>query len=307
MLGEGHALSAGAERADSMAPPDPLAFQLRTSKNASPLDCRVYHAPKTDDATSLDIAIVAHPYGPLGGSYDDPVVQLIVRTLIEAGYHAVGVFNFRRPSWTLKPERDDYSSFAMFLMHYMINASPQWLAGVNLLMAGYSYGSMVASQIYPASYLMAESRLDECQHLIVQAEHLASQRPGAKLADAEEQTQRIDALGINTMYLLVSPLLPLVSWAVAPFNNRQSLVGRRAGQSQWYPSLAVFGTSDTFTSSKRLKNFAKGASIESSVVKDASHFWQSDDDRSQLATVIRSWVKSLQFSNIDYDAPTYRD
>ena len=39
-------------------------------------------------------AIVAHPYAPLGGSFDDPVVGLVVDALLEAGV-VVGTFSFR--------------------------------------------------------------------------------------------------------------------------------------------------------------------------------------------------------------------
>jgi alpha/beta superfamily hydrolase len=37
---------------------------------------------------------VAHPYAPLGGCYDDPVVNFIGAQLLQAGY-VVGTFNFR--------------------------------------------------------------------------------------------------------------------------------------------------------------------------------------------------------------------
>ena len=39
-------------------------------------------------------AIVAHPYAPLGGSYDDPVVQIAVSVLLRTGF-VVGTFNLR--------------------------------------------------------------------------------------------------------------------------------------------------------------------------------------------------------------------
>ena len=42
----------------------------------------------------LKAAIVAHPYAPLGGSYDDSVVLSLVTKLVSMGY-VVGTFNFR--------------------------------------------------------------------------------------------------------------------------------------------------------------------------------------------------------------------
>ena len=39
-------------------------------------------------------AVFAHPYGPLGGSYDDLVVLAVTETLAKEGW-VVGTFNFR--------------------------------------------------------------------------------------------------------------------------------------------------------------------------------------------------------------------
>jgi alpha/beta superfamily hydrolase len=39
-------------------------------------------------------AIVAHPYAPMGGCYDDPVVDVVAATILKQGY-IVGTFNFR--------------------------------------------------------------------------------------------------------------------------------------------------------------------------------------------------------------------
>ena len=39
-------------------------------------------------------AIIAHPYAPLGGSSDDPVVQAVGKSLLDCGF-VVGTFNFR--------------------------------------------------------------------------------------------------------------------------------------------------------------------------------------------------------------------
>ena len=59
------------------------------------IDCRVYH-PTTGGALGpgLKAALVGHPYAPLGGSYDDPIVHLVGGILLDQGY-IVGVLNFR--------------------------------------------------------------------------------------------------------------------------------------------------------------------------------------------------------------------
>jgi hypothetical protein len=63
------------------------------------LDCRVYHPfPLTGSAQApqwhKNTAIVAHPYAPMGGSYKDPIVDVIASTLLRLGY-LVCTFNFR--------------------------------------------------------------------------------------------------------------------------------------------------------------------------------------------------------------------
>ncbi|KZF26191.1 hypothetical protein L228DRAFT_242618 [Xylona heveae TC161] len=128
-------------------------------------------------------AVIAHPYAPLGGSYDDPAVHLLASEALRAGF-VVGTFNFRgagasegSTSWTAKPELADYISFTGFLMQYLLNiwlAEPSgWIGhdkvapaiepfgpseftttaaadcsnAMMLLLSGYSYGSMITSRL----------------------------------------------------------------------------------------------------------------------------------------------------------------
>ena len=78
------------------------AFSIPSVEDDTALDCRIYH-PK-DTATDSELAnsrasgvkgaIIAHPYAPLGGCYDDHVVLAMTETLLGSGY-VVGTFNFR--------------------------------------------------------------------------------------------------------------------------------------------------------------------------------------------------------------------
>ena len=70
-------------------------FTLPSLEDDIKLDCRIYH-PKALQHTSWEVkaAVVAHPYAPLGGCYDDPVVMAVTGTLLKQGY-VVGTFNFR--------------------------------------------------------------------------------------------------------------------------------------------------------------------------------------------------------------------
>lgn len=116
--------------ARSLLPEPTLSFTLPSLHDGLAIDCRVYHPQSLDPSPSSPpwrkhAAIFAHPYAPLGGCYDDPVVEIAAGTLLRLGF-LVGTFNFRgaqgsagRTSWTAKAERIDYISFVGFLSHYV--------------------------------------------------------------------------------------------------------------------------------------------------------------------------------------------
>lgn len=75
-------------------------FSIPSIEDDIPLDCRIFH-PKSftlhsavAGTSNVKGAIIAHPYAPLGGSYDDHVVGALTETLLGQGY-VVGTFNFR--------------------------------------------------------------------------------------------------------------------------------------------------------------------------------------------------------------------
>ncbi|CAD0027128.1 unnamed protein product [Aureobasidium pullulans] len=126
-------------------------FTIPSLHDSTVLDCRIYHPASLQDAQigqqrTRKAALIAHPYAPLGGCMDDPVVMTIVDQLIDLDF-VVGTFNFRyRPtlhhistlpqnhanlwtrgaadsqgstSWAGKAERDDYVSVAGHLLFYL--------------------------------------------------------------------------------------------------------------------------------------------------------------------------------------------
>lgn len=80
--------------------PDPtLTFTLPSIHDGTTLDCRIYHPSSLSISPRATpwrrhAAIVAHPYAPLGGSWDDHIVDLVASTLLRLGY-LVCTFNFR--------------------------------------------------------------------------------------------------------------------------------------------------------------------------------------------------------------------
>ena len=127
-----------------------FSFTVPSLHDDTVLDCRIY-TPSVAHITEEELqengvigAIIAHPYAPLGGCYDDHVVLIVVEELVRQGCF-VGTFNFRsaylyknsvrrglnylrnrgvyggngHTSWTGKPEIQDYISFAGFFAYYV--------------------------------------------------------------------------------------------------------------------------------------------------------------------------------------------
>lgn len=174
-----------------MLPEPALSITIPSIQDDAVLECRIYH-PLSLSATPhappwrKHAAIVAHPYAPLGGCFDDAVVETISAVLLRQGF-LVGTFNFRgagkstgRTSWTSKAEKNDYMSFAGFVYHYVHYLDPFKLQGHDdfkisasdpvspaskastieitqsapisrpiLLMCGYSFGAMITSLLPP--------------------------------------------------------------------------------------------------------------------------------------------------------------
>ncbi|KAI9703386.1 MAG: hypothetical protein M1820_005858 [Bogoriella megaspora] len=154
------------------------------------LDCRIYVPDARSIETDYSIrgAVLAHPYAPLGGCYNDPVLEIVTRELLKHGYF-ICTFNFRgahgssgRTSWTGKGETHDYVSVAGFFAHYLHliqdavptglvspPTSPQLRPATaanpsgaqpsrhrpQIILGGYSYGSLIASRLPPLSIILA--------------------------------------------------------------------------------------------------------------------------------------------------------
>lgn len=78
-------------------------FTLPSIHDDTTLDCRIYHPDVFDHSPGDDARdplwrkrgiVMAHPYAPMGGSYDDRVVGIVVDEMLKTGY-IVGTFNFR--------------------------------------------------------------------------------------------------------------------------------------------------------------------------------------------------------------------
>lgn len=92
-----------------------LSFTIPSIHDDLTLECRIYlptcliAGPSVQKSSwRKQATIVAHPYAPLGGCYDDPVVDIVGYTLLNEGF-IVGTFNFR---WV--------SSFSLFVTGFLL-------------------------------------------------------------------------------------------------------------------------------------------------------------------------------------------
>ncbi|KAK5027509.1 hypothetical protein LTS07_007111 [Exophiala sideris] len=132
------------------------------------LNCRLYYPKRTEQNAQLfgrSFAIFAHPYAPLGGCYDDPVVGIAGGVLLRYGCVLI-TFNFRgasgsagRTTWSGKAELADYVSVFGFGLCYIDatfrdvsepvsgNDTTSIAGPPILILGGYSYGSMITAHL----------------------------------------------------------------------------------------------------------------------------------------------------------------
>ena len=124
-------------------------------------------------------------------------------------------------------------------------------------------------------------------------------------APEEGQDQGADQ-AVSPNYLLISPvLLPFTTMlcppgASIPFTDTTKRSGSgNAGYSfSNHNTLALFGTADAFSSSRRLQGWAEkqkssNPRFEWEQIEDAGHFWHEEGAMEALEGRIASWVKGL--------------
>ncbi|KAK1142868.1 hypothetical protein N8T08_007302 [Aspergillus melleus] len=323
-------------------PPPTHTFTIPSVYDGIQLDCRL-HVPRElsepeDTRRGLICgAIVAHPYATLGGCYDDPVVNFVGCELLEAGY-VVGTFNFRgagesegSTSWTARPELADYVSFYGFMLWYLqllrtrLGSSDLGSEGgpanVRLILAGYSYGSMIASHL-PALDVVADLFTNSADGSAACRIRQEAERISALSSDVQETQGRPpvswEALNSKCIssakicYLLISPLLPPINMFLTLFSKLSLNVGTHTAaqgrhipcpkptdQLGAHPTLAIYGSHDTFTSAPKLRQWSQelaqtpGSQFQSAEIGGAGHFWREPGAESEARASIKEWLRQI--------------
>ena len=112
----------------------------------------------------------------------------------------------------------------------------------------------------------------------------------------------------DTAYLLISPILGVSASLARAFQPLGSATGATMSSGQdeiqpnliTYPSCAVYGDADTFTSKTKLRKWAEnlkkvdGSWFTSSEVTAVGHFWSEEGADVKLKDCISSWLRELR-------------
>ncbi|KAK6512507.1 hypothetical protein TWF481_001391 [Arthrobotrys musiformis] len=318
-------LSSTASSTSLSGPPSPVLTLLLPvpSHQTHTIEARVYHPdfPSTyglSRHTPRKAAVLAHPYAPLSGNWDDPVVLSLVSLLTKKGW-VVATFNFcgagnskGKTSWTGTREKEEFAVVTGFLVRYVECIDPHTFtipaatAGpaegevrekqpIKVLLAGYSYGSLIASRTPPASHVLKSLDVDILAYATRTAYEWASTEKRRSFAmtrgaaagrsvwadcddqdeqEGEQSGSRDVSAKVNytvqsateSSWLLVSPLLPPVSmflnipnplsWFHPANKNKEGEEEEEVEDER--DVLAVYGTDDMFTGVGKYRTWVNG-------------------------------------------------
>ena len=230
-----------------------------------------------------------------------------------------------RTSWSGKPEILDYQSFlylfliSLFQTQKTFNNQPNSTSKsrpLELILAGYSYGTIIVSrlpvpgcvaQILSKDHVVSKEQNERKRHI----EHLArllaqyfvegSQCPTNQTLQSQSTSTITQADGkIESSILLVSPVLPPVSGLLAPLSGLSMFTTNHKEYRllSRYPTLAIWGSSDVFTSTSRLKSWADGVrkleepgtNLKACEIEGAGHFWHESGAMDTLLRNLMVWI-----------------
>ena len=118
-----------------------------------------------------------------------------------------------------------------------------------------------------------------------------------------------DSLNLQVCYLLISPLLSTVAGFTTMFSRLEfSMPGfecpsrrhRRQMELEQHASCAIYGDTDTFTSSKKLDRWAMSLQHNSKAafthfkIKDGGHFWHEANSEQELKRCLCTWLSGME-------------
>jgi len=188
---------------------------------------------------------------------------------------------------------------------------------IHLILGGYSYGSLIVTHLPPLTDMLLSIQdpavgtaafeiMQKARYIAVETISRAGQvvnpRPSKDNYGPAPATVGGNMLDCKVQYLLISPLLPPVSFFLSPsFGSVFGNFNRAAAPSSVTtltsnPTLAVFGSDDMFTSASKLQTWSKKMQVASHgafewlEIDGASHFWREEGVEDKMRQRIARWV-----------------
>ncbi|KAK9710210.1 hypothetical protein K7432_008601 [Basidiobolus ranarum] len=229
--------------------------------------------------------VLSHPYGPLGGNFDNNVIRKLQTYFTQQGFVVVS-FNSRgsgnssgKTSWTGIPETEDYKTIVSYLakeqeLETYTGNTFDFPKPSKIVICGYSYGSVVASSFRPIDI------------------------PSVKLYYA------FVSYPLSVVWLLT---LWKCNWFFKRINEIMGIseMDQTSEQSSLNestnprPTLFIYGDRDQFTSlssyQKWFNQFPTDlTNIKLSLVEGCDHFWFGKEKR--IVKCIEDWLNDAVLS-----------
>jgi alpha/beta superfamily hydrolase len=198
-----------------------------------------------------------------------------------------------------------------YLVHFLDYLEDS--AAIDLVLAGYSYGSLIASRTPKFSDILNMFKPEDlprfAEEIVAKANACASQILGKQASNetpvqkvsmpndsASKTKSKLSEKSIDVSYLLVSPLLPPISTLISlPFGSNSNNIDHMQKFKE-RRTFAVWGDQDIFTSAAKLRNWAEDLHQQNQnfvwiEVQGASHFWREDGVIELLILKVGEFVK----------------
>lgn len=184
-------------------------------------------------------------------------------------------------------------------------------ADVHLILGGYSYGSLIASNIPNIDVIKDLFRSQTSPDVSVsEIGHRARKIATATIQQidpanlGESDPDDIDFSTTAISYLLVSPLRPPVSTFLTGLSSLSFNGGGLSTQGRpvtdllsMHRTLALYGDEDDFTSIRKLQRWSDELTrmpqshFQGVMIEGAGHFWREDGVEERARRTLREWLR----------------
>lgn len=303
--------------------PTPTILPIAIDNGALYLQSIIQDSSSSSNTACRGLAIIAHPLGRLGGSFDDAIVTHLASLFLTHFQLRVVRFNSRgvgksggSPSWTGRSECSDFQELLLKCVDNFCLDFPDSIAA-QLVVAGYSAGSLYATTVrvpkgvyetrqfrggkkpryvlvsFPAGVTWALSFFTTKTYNDALKELLGSQTlPGGNATEVEVEGQA---------RAVAAAAAKAVESTSANDADAQPVAGH---------VLAVYGDADQFTGIKTYHTWTKecsslapspnevaerenGSTFHHVLIEGADHFYRSNEAVDGLDKAVVEWYEAL--------------